>query len=441
VIRFLVCFLCALAPVFSVAAVKGVLPTDLEMFAGEAKVFPIDVSRIAIGNGSVISVTTMDNKQLLVIAEKEGSSTLHLWLKDGSEQVSTFNVIDSSMKKKLDDINKLLTHVDNVTARIAGNKIVLEGDMVSDANQERVKAIADMYKEVVNFVGKVGWEKMIYLEFKVLELTNKGSSSLGIAWDSKINGPAAGVIADPIGNSLFRYTPDPGTTGVSLGENFPLKVWPPKGFVSMASVITSKINVLVQDGEATMLAAPNLTTRSGSTAKFIAGGEIPLPVIGTFGQATVEFKEYGIIAEVTPVADSSGVIYAKVDVEVSSIDRSVTIRDIPGLLKRKTTAEFNAREGETVVLNGLYSYQTSKDTQKVPLLGDVPLLGGLFRNKNDDKQTREVAIIITPRLITPTPARVPGPKDLNSENLYQFDKKLRDNAPMPNLPAKLTVTD
>jgi len=411
------------------------------MFAGEARVFPVEVTRIAIGNGSVISVTTMDNKQLLVIAEKEGSSTLHLWLKDGTEQVSTFNVIDSSMKKKLEDINKLLVNVDNVTARIAGNKIVLEGDMVSDANQDRVKAIADMYKDVVNFVGKVGWEKMVYLEFKVLELTNKGSSSLGISWDSTINGPAAGVIADPVGNSLYRYIPDKASSGVDMSSNFPLKVWPPKGFVTLASVITSKINLLVQDGEATMLAAPNLTTRSGSTAKFIAGGEIPLPVQGAFGQTTVEFKEYGIIAEVTPVADSSGVIYAKVDVEVSSIDRSVTIQNIPGLLKRKTTAEFNARDGETVVLNGLYSYQISKDSQKLPVLGDVPLLGGLFRNKNDDKQTREVAIIITPRIIRPTSTLARGPKDVNAENLYQFDKKLRDNAPMPKLPAKLTVTE
>jgi len=164
--------------------------TTLELFGGEARVMPLSVTRIVIGNGKVISVSTVANNQLLILAEAPGTSTLQLWLKDGTQQKMTVVVMETNMKHQLEDINRLLTSVDNVTARIAGNKIVLEGEMVSDTNQERVQAIQKMYPEqVVNFVGKVGWEKMIYLEVKVLELSTKGSRDLGVRWDSQINGP------------------------------------------------------------------------------------------------------------------------------------------------------------------------------------------------------------------------------------------------------------
>jgi len=414
---------------------------EIEMYVGEAKVLQISPMRIAIGNGKVISVSTVAKNQMLVLAEASGITTLHLWLKNGSERIITVKVRENSANATLEDINRLLASVDNVRARIAGSKIILEGEMVSDANQERVAAIQKMYPDqVVNFIGKVGWEKMIYLDVKVLELSTQGSRDLGIRWDSSINGPHAGVLADFYSNPTFRYVPDAGTSGLDLSQvPLPGKVWPPKGFINLSTLITSRINLLVQQGEAQVLAAPSLTTRSGSKARFVAGGEIPLPVASGFGQTQVEFKEYGVILEVTPVTDKSGAIYAKVDVEVSSIDRSVTVLGIPGILKRKSTAEFNSRDGETVVLNGMYSFEGSEDTQKLPGAGDIPLLGGLFRNKTRNASTREVAIVITPRVVQATPAPPVG--DLNKEKVYEFDKKLRDRDILPKKTAPLTVTE
>lgn len=415
----------------------------LELFSGEARVLPVSVNRIVVGNGKVISVSSIAANQLLVLAEGAGTSTLQLWLKDGSQQKMTVVVLEANLKHTLADIERLLSSVDNVKARIAGSKIVLEGEMVSDSDQERAQAIQKMYPEqVVNFVGKVGWEKMIYLDVKVLELTTKGSRDLGIRWDSQINGPHAGVLADIASNKSFRYVPDQAQSGLDFSDvPLPNRVWPPKGFITLASLITSKINLLVQDGEAEVLAAPSLTTRSGSKARFVAGGEVPLPVQGALGQTSVEFKEYGVILDVTPVTDKSGAIYAKVDVEVSSIDRSVSVLGIPGFLKRRSQSEFNSKDGETVVLNGLYSYERSRDTQKVPGLGGLPLIGGLFRNKGSDDSTREVAIIITPRVVQATPNPNPQAKDLNADKLYEFDKKVRDHDLTPKKPQPLTVTE
>lgn len=430
------------APVSVPAASAATRGNTFEMFVGETRVLPFAASRIAIGNGKIISVSSVGQGQLLVLAEGAGTSTLHVWLKNGTERVMTVLVREADLGATMEDIKRLLAGVDNVRARIAGSKIVLEGDMVSDVNQERAQAIQKMYpQQVINFIGKVGWEKMIYLDVKVLELSTKGSRDLGIRWDSNINGPHAGLIGDFHSNSAFRYLPPSSVSGLDVSaDTLPNKVWPPRGFINLATLITSRINLLVQDGEAQVLAAPSLTTRSGSKARFVAGGEIPLPVADGFGQTRVEMKEYGVILEVTPVTDSSGAIYAKVEIEVSSIDRSVAVMGIPGFLKRKSSAEFNSREGETVVLNGMYSYEASGDTQKLPGLGSLPVLGGLFRDKTSGKATREVAIIITPRVVqaTPNAAQV---ADINKQKLDEFDRAVQAHKLEPKRTPPITVTE
>ncbi|MGV7209610.1 type II and III secretion system protein family protein [Oxalobacteraceae bacterium A2-2] len=419
---------------------SATIPDQLELFSGEARVLPLSPGRIAIGDGKVISASAVAANQLLILAEKPGNSTLHLWLKDGTQRELTVRVLEADLKRTLDDVNRLLSSVENVHARIAGSRIVLEGEMVSDSNQERAQAIQKMYPDqVVNFIGKVGWEQMVHLDVKVVELTKRGARDLGIAWDSAINGPAAGLIADIASNKTFRYIPDPARSGIDM-SGITTNVWPPKGFITLASAITSRINLLVQDGDAQMLAAPSLSTRSGSKARFIAGGEIPLPVQNTLGALAVQFKEYGIILEVTPVTDKSGAIYAKVDIEVSSIDRAVTVQGIPGILKRRSSAEFNSRDGETVVLNGLYAYEATGDNQKVPGLGDVPLLGGLFRNKQSEQSQRDVAILITPRLVRATPGAL-DPEDLNKDKLQDIEHKMHEHQLGATPRARLSVTE
>lgn len=408
-------------------------PVQLDMYVGEARVLQVSPTRVAIGNGKVISASAVGPEQLLVLAEAAGSSSLHLWLKDGVEREIKVQVRETDPQPTLEEVQRLLAGVNKVKARLVGSKIVLEGDMASDDDQARAQAIQKLYPQyIVNFIGKVGWEKMIYLDVKVLELTSKGSQDLGIRWDSSVNGPAAGVIADFYRAPEFRYIP-----GAPVDQP---AIWPPRGFINLTSLITSRINLLVQDGEAQVLAAPSLATRSGSKAHFVAGGEIPLPV-QEMGQTKVEMKEYGVILDVTPVTDNSGVIYAKVEVEVSSLDRSVTVLGIPGFLKRKSSAEFNAREGETVVLNGMYAYENSSDTQKTSGLASLPLIGALFRDKAGSTSKREVAIIMTPRLVHPTPDPLAQAHDVNREKLEDFNQAVRDKNLLPKQPASLTVTE
>jgi pilus assembly protein CpaC len=299
-----------------------------------------------------------------------------------------------------------------------------------------------MYPElVVNFVGKVGWEKMITLDVRVLDLTDTAAKNLGVDWASAINGPAAGVLTDLASNSLYRYVPDLSSSGVTISGTLPNRIWPPKGFLTLGTAITSQINLMIQEGQANLLASPSLTTRSGGKAKFVAGGEIPIPVSSGFGQVTVDYKEYGVIMNVTPVADKNGNIYAKVEIEVSNIDPSVTVQGYPALLKRESNSEFNARDGDAIVLSGLYSYTGTSTVNKFPGLGSVPVLGALFRNTNKNDQRRQIAVVITPRITTATPTLDRLPPDPNTQRLNEIDRNTRTRTPLqPPIP-HLSVTE
>jgi len=198
---------------------------------------------------------------------------------------------------------------------------------------------------------------------------------------------------------------------------------------------------MVQNGQANLLASPSLTTRSGGKAKFIAGGEIPIPVNTGFGQVTIEYKEYGVIMEVTPVADNSGNIYAKVDIEVSNLDPSVVIAGYPAILKRQSTSEFNSRDGDAVVISGLYSYTGTSTTDKVPGLGSAPVVGGLFRNNNTNDQRRQVAVVITPRITIATPTLDRLSADPNTERLNEIDGNQRARTPQKPPAPHLSVVE
>jgi pilus assembly protein CpaC len=176
-------------------------------------------------------------------------------------------------------------------------------------------------------------------------------------------------------------------------------VSPAAGYAGLASVLTSRIQLLEQRGDAALVAQPTLSCRSGGSARFVSGGEFPIPVIDGRGSTDVEFKEYGVILDVRPVTDRGGSIFARVDTEISQLDESVRVLGVPGLLKRRTTTELNLREGEVAVLAGLVSRSRGKDVQQVPGLGAVPLVGSLVRSTARREADTEVLILIMPRVV------------------------------------------
>ena len=170
------------------------------------------------------------------------------------------------------------------------------------------------------------------------------------------------------------------------------------GFFGIATQITSRIDFAVDSGDALILAQPRLAARSGGWADFLAGGEIPIPVV-TQNTTDVEFKPFGITLEIEPTVDDNNNIIALVNTEISTADFANAVMGVPSFLTRRTTADIRMRSGETLVISGLVDYAASKAITKIWGLGDVPILGALFRSKGFRDQTTELVIFVTPTVI------------------------------------------
>jgi pilus assembly protein CpaC len=158
-----------------------------------------------------------------------------------------------------------------------------------------------------------------------------------------------------------------------------------------------------------VLSQPKLVCASGEKAEFVAGGEVPLLMV-TQNTFAVEWKKFGIVLHVTPTADRSGNIGTEIYAEVSDIDRSISIRangfEVPGFRLRDVKTNVTVKDGETIILSGLFNYNEDKEVSKVPLLGNIPILGELFKSRNFIEKKTELAIYVTPRVVSPGTDRV-----------------------------------
>ncbi len=173
-------------------------------------------------------------------------------------------------------------------------------------------------------------------------------------------------------------------------------------YFGITTSLSSVINLAVQNGDAYIMANPQLSTRSGGDATFLAGGEVPIPVSSALGQTTVTYKNYGVQLNIKPVADRFGNIEASVDTEVSQIDPSVIVDGYPGFPRRARPARWSTcKSGQTIVMSGLVQATGSNTLTKFPWLGDVPILGALFRDTNFQSSRDELVIFVTPEVINP----------------------------------------
>jgi pilus assembly protein CpaC len=166
------------------------------------------------------------------------------------------------------------------------------------------------------------------------------------------------------------------------------------------------INALEQKGIARSLAEPNLVALSGDTASFLAGGEYPIPVSGSMGQVTVDYKKYGVGLAFTPTVLSRGLINLKIEPEVSQIDTTHTVSvpggiSVPALIVRRASTTVELRDGQSFMIGGLLQTDNKNQIEQLPWIGSVPVLGTLFSSKNYQKNQTDLAIIVTPRLVRP----------------------------------------
>ena len=359
------------------------------------------VLRIALGSGRVLQANWLDDRQLLLIPEAPGETTLHLWLKGGGIRKYQILVTESNSVRLAQDMNLLLGDNSGVRARALGDRILLEGQNPTEEGAWRAAELVKRYPQVISLVSRRGYEQMINLEVKMIEIGRNALKQLGVRWqgggagDWAVSGPSFGVIGDFKRSGAFL--PE-GGAAATRGFVVAPRIHPFATSASMVSSLSSMIDLMVQNGDAAVLAEPRLSTRSGGKARFVAGGELPIPMLNANGAASVDFKEYGVRFEVEPVVNAQGIISASLHTEISSIDDEVMVRGVPGLRKQSSNTDVNLRPGETLVIAGMVRNEMSGAITKIPGLGDLPILGHLFRSKRFRQRESEMVVLITPRL-------------------------------------------
>jgi pilus assembly protein CpaC len=208
-------------------------------------------------------------------------------------------------------------------------------------------------------------ESTILIKAKLIEVRKSALRDMGVDW--------ADVAAGPTFSTLDDF--------------------------ALTTVIDSMIHLLVNRGDARLLAEPTLTCINGGQADFLVGGEVPIPVQNQDGALNVVFKQFGIILNVEPQANAAGLIRTKVGVEVSSVDKANSVLGIPGFATRKTHTEMNVQSGEPMIIAGLFSADDAKTVAKVPGLGSLPILGELFKSRQFRRGETELVVLVTPQII------------------------------------------
>jgi len=391
----------------------------LDIYVGEIRILKVSpVERVALGNAGLLSTSILKNGQLLLIGEKKGSTSMHLWFANGSEKDMTVRIDEANISQDRAEVAQLLSGVPGLKIGIVGQRVVLTGD-VDTTYQPVIETVMGAYKGVLDLTRKDNLalpdKKMVLMNIKITEFNKNYLEDLGIDWGNSIAGPSAAFAIDATNNNNFRVgakATEPSLSGL------PTRVSGALGFFGIAAEISSRINFAVDSGNALILAEPRLVARSGGEASFLAGGEVPLPQSNVNGQS-VEYKEFGISLTIKPIIDQNDNISANVSTEVSAVDPSVAVDDIPGFLTRKTSADIYLKAEDTLVISGLLNQQASKGDSRIKYLGDIPVLGALFKSKSFRDNKSELVIFVTPSVHN-AGAR------LNQEYLQRREAGVRD---------------
>lgn len=418
---------------------------------GTQKVLTVPgVTRVAIGDPAVINVTTLGSNQLLVNGSAEGKTTLLVWKTNGQRVNYIVSVRKQDPNEVIAEIKKLLGEIEGVNVRMVGDRIYLDGQAYTQADADRIDQVAGLYPNVKSFVkiapnakklvaqnlnaafqkaglknvaanvvgstiflegsvesqqdlqkaelitkaiGEkvenllvVGIKRMILSEVQFVEIRRQTTDRYGIKYPTDISGTANAAVA--ISKELFPGNFAQGDMAIDTSGKSSFAI----GFQN-------------NDGYGRLLAQPKLVCASGEKAEFLAGGEVPIPLI-TNNQFAVEFKPYGVILKLRPTADRNGNIQTEIEAEVSEVDISVAVAigggaSIPGFRSRKVKTNVTVRHGETIVLSGVFAHDEQKSVSKIPGLGHIPILGELFKNRAFDSNKRELVIFVTPRIVNP----------------------------------------
>lgn len=367
---------------------------------------PAPYTDLMIAEPKVADVLPLTSRSVYVVGRGIGSTSLTVY-GPGRRLIAAANVVVSAdvdgVKARLHEI--MPTERD-ISVHAANQSLVLSGVVSSPAALQKALALAESYApaKVVNMLGVEGTQQ-IMLSVRFVEMQRSTAKNL------KLNVNRLPTNSDP---SITVFTGDTNVKGGGFLVD---------SFGAASAVFNGNLELLMDaletKGLIKTLAEPNLVAMSGDTASFLAGGEFPIPVAqksgdeDNAGTITIEFKQFGVALAFTPTLLSDGLINVAVKPEVSSIDPTVSIDTgvvrIPGIKVRRASTTIELRDGESFTIAGLLKEEYENQVRQFPFVGEIPILGALFRSNAYRRDETELVIVVTPHLVTPRRGHISGP--------------------------------
>lgn len=367
------------------------------MQVGDMRVLSVpDIARVAVGDGHVVNAVTTDEKEVIVFARNDGTSAVQVWKIDGSRAEYLIHVAPGGMRQAKSELRQLLAKIPGIELSDVGDKIVVEGAHLRDRQREQLQALSQRYPQLLDLSDTQGWDDMVLLDVQVVEVPRNAMRDLGVRWGTpSAGGLSAGMVWEGA-SQRFIGSADESPFLTQAGTQAA------GGYFGVNALLSARVHALSEVGAATVLAQPQLLARSGTTAEFLAGGEVPYTTTDSNGSSTTQFKSYGVSLRITPLIQRSGAVRSQIEVEVSSIDPSLSLPTGPSLKTRRAATEFNVQSGQTLVLAGFISREVSKNMDRLPGLGKLPILGKLFGSERFRRNETELAIFVTPVVVDAT---------------------------------------
>lgn len=394
-------------------------PGTIRIFAGRSTVLrsPEELKRVSVTDPAIATAIIVSPNQVLVHGIVPGTVTLILW--DSQERTRTFDLQVELDISGLRDVMKQVFPSENIQVNETDSSVVLTGSVSSKDIADRAVLLAQTRtKSVVNALGFTETSGEVLLQVRFAEVDRTALQQLGL------NVFSTGATNTPGAISTQQFGPPavagqvkgviPGasegfSSSFNLNDLLNIFVFRPDLNLGVTIKALQQKNVLQ------ILAEPNLLALNGREASFLAGGEFPFPVVqpgAGFTAVTIIFKEFGVRLKFTPTILADGTIRLKVAPEVSALDfaNALTISGftIPAISSRKAETEVELRDGQSFAIAGLIDNRLTETATKIPALGDIPIIGKLFRSRSVNKTNTELLVMVTPKLVKPlAPGQVP----------------------------------
>ena len=382
---------------------SGQASSALNVPMNRAVVVESDVpfAELSIANPGIADISTLSDRSIYVLGKAPGRTTLTLLSPEGKLIANVDVHVTPDIAEFKERLQQILPG-EHIEVRTANDGIVLSGTVSSTAKMDRALDLANRYApDRVSNLMVVGGTQQVMLKVRFAEMqrsvSKNLSSSLAINSNSSTVGGGVETGTWLEGTNALGVSPVQTRSNANSGALL--------GFSAGAFEFGILLEALESKGMVRTLAEPNLTALSGQEAKFLAGGEYPIPVAGGDGGVKIEYKPFGVELNFTPVVVDGDIINLTINAAVSAIDTTITLETngftLNAFKRRETSTTVEMRDGESFAIAGLLQDDFRDLNGQVPWLGDVPILGALFRSAEYQRSQSELVIIVTPHLVTP----------------------------------------